>query len=198
MGAKPKAKRDARRASSGTFIGTAKKDAYVASGRVTERTSRGRQAAPKRTAKAAPRAQDYIKRLEREHDVINRPFDPLPLPPVVGRGEYAGEAVVTVRQEDWEAFLDLVEDIRALQRFDEVRDEPPEAFIPYAEVKKRMWGNHIKDVRRAKGLTQKELAERLDCRQSYVSKIEHPDYRPWASTLERVAEALGVDVTELI
>ncbi|MDA2915529.1 helix-turn-helix domain-containing protein [Nitrospinae bacterium AH_259_B05_G02_I21] len=123
-------------------------------------------------------------------------IEALPIPPVLDRITLWGKTGVVIDEEAWE---DFVQDLMSAARFQEARREEAEgALIPYAEVKKRMWGNYIKDVRRAKGLTQKQLAERLDVKQSYISKIEKPDYRPWASTLEKVAKALGCEIEELI
>ena len=106
--------------------------------------------------------------------------------------------VVIIQADEWETLMDWMEDLRSAERFEEARHELPEAFIPYAEVKRRLWKNNIKKVRMAKGMKQKELAEALECQPSYISKIEKPDYRPWASTLEKVAEALGCEAEELI
>ncbi len=153
----------------------------------------------KRTPTApVPEASEFARLVEAEREVIHRPFDPLPLPPLVGRGEYGGEAVVTIRQADWEVFLDLVEDIRALQRFELIQREPPEAFIETAELKRQMLKNRIREVRKAKGLTQAALAKTMKRHTSFIGKIEQPDYRPRMATLKRVAKALGCEVVDLI
>ena len=129
---------------------------------------------------------------------VKRPLSPIPAVSTYGEGTVKDTRVVFVPADEWESLMDWIEDVRSAERFEEARGQPASAFIPYAEVKHRAWGNNIKKIRTAKGITQKQLAEQLEVKQSYISKIEKPDYRPWASTLERVAEALGVDVTELI
>ncbi len=126
------------------------------------------------------------------------PMAPIPKVSVYGEATLQDTQVVIIQADDWEALMDWMEDLRSAERFEEARREPPEAFIPYAEVKRRLWKNNIKKVRMAKGMKQKELAEALECQPSYISKIEKQDYRPWASTLEKVAEALGCEVEELI
>ena len=129
---------------------------------------------------------------------IKWPLSPIPAVSTYGQGTVKDTRVVFVQADEWESLMDWIEDVRSAERFAEARREPPGALIPYAEVKRRLWGNHIKKVRKAKGIKQKDLAEALGCQPSYVAKIEKPDYRPWASTLERVAEALGCEVEELI
>jgi len=53
-------------------------------------------------------------------------------------------------------------------------------------------------ARKAAGLTQKQLADRLDLPQSQISRIErHPDHIT-VRTLKRVARALRVDVSALL
>jgi DNA-binding Xre family transcriptional regulator len=129
---------------------------------------------------------------------VKRPLSPIPAVSTYGEGTVKDTRVVFVPADEWEGLMDWIEDARSAERFAEARRESPGAFIPYAEVKRRLWGNNIKKVRKAKGIKQKDLAERLGCQPSYVAKIEKPDYRAWASTLERVAEALGCEVEELI
>ena len=52
----------------------------------------------------------------------------------------------------------------------------------------------LRRARIARGLTQKQLAERLDVGQSRVAKLEHPDFPSTLSKLREAAEALGADV----
>lgn len=44
------------------------------------------------------------------------------------------------------------------------------------------------------GLSQKQLAERVGTTQQQISRLERPGYRGSLTTLERVADALGLDV----
>ena len=66
------------------------------------------------------------------------------------------------------------------------------------EVARLVFGNNIRACRERSGLTQEELAKRLGCTQSYISQIEHPDARPTLGTLQKVAEALGCPVGDLV
>ncbi|WP_298019904.1 helix-turn-helix domain-containing protein [uncultured Dysosmobacter sp.] len=57
---------------------------------------------------------------------------------------------------------------------------------------------HIRRLRTAKHMTQEELAERLFVTRQAVSAWETGKALPDVETLERIAEALGVEVAEII
>lgn len=59
-------------------------------------------------------------------------------------------------------------------------------------------GAFIRELRKEQGMTQKELADRLHITDRDVSKWERGLYAPDLSTLEPLAELLGVTVTELL
>lgn len=52
----------------------------------------------------------------------------------------------------------------------------------------------IREARKAKGLTQKELGERLGIGEPTVSKYESGKQNPTIETLEEIANALGVEL----
>ena len=56
-------------------------------------------------------------------------------------------------------------------------------------------GLFIKTVRKEKGLTQKQLAERTGIYQADISKIERGLSNPSLLTLERLAKGLGMKMT---
>ena len=58
-------------------------------------------------------------------------------------------------------------------------------------------GDNIKKAREAKGWSQKEVALSLKMDQSQYSKIENNKTDPHLSTIEKIAEALGVSIEEL-
>jgi transcriptional regulator with XRE-family HTH domain len=55
--------------------------------------------------------------------------------------------------------------------------------------------SYIKDILTEKGITQKELAQRLDVRQATISAVIS---RPSFPTLERIAAALDVEPWQLL
>ncbi|HET9092200.1 MAG TPA: helix-turn-helix transcriptional regulator [Acidimicrobiales bacterium] len=52
----------------------------------------------------------------------------------------------------------------------------------------------IHDLREKRGLSQRELAERLGTTQSAVARLEAGNVSPSLPTLDKVAEALGVEL----
>ncbi|MEI4262752.1 helix-turn-helix domain-containing protein [Roseovarius sp. D0-M9] len=56
----------------------------------------------------------------------------------------------------------------------------------------------IKEIRLEKGISQKELAERLQIARPYLSQLERGDRSLNSAIKERIADALGVDPDELI
>ncbi|MBQ8934870.1 MAG: helix-turn-helix domain-containing protein [Oscillospiraceae bacterium] len=61
-----------------------------------------------------------------------------------------------------------------------------------------MLGDHIKALRKQKGMTQQELAERLHVVRQTVSKWEKNLSVPDAAALQELAEALDVTVAQLL
>jgi transcriptional regulator with XRE-family HTH domain len=53
-------------------------------------------------------------------------------------------------------------------------------------------GRMVRELREARGLSQRELAERMGTTQSVVGRLEAGGSRPTIVTLERVAHALGL------
>jgi transcriptional regulator with XRE-family HTH domain len=59
-------------------------------------------------------------------------------------------------------------------------------------------GLNIQELRRAKKLSQEELADRSKIHQTYLSGLETGKRNPSLLVLERLAAALGVDPEELV
>jgi len=56
----------------------------------------------------------------------------------------------------------------------------------------------VKDIRRSRHLSQRQLAGRMQVPRTYISKIENGKAIPTLSSLERLANALGVDMRHLV
>ncbi|HET7347405.1 MAG TPA: helix-turn-helix transcriptional regulator [Acidobacteriaceae bacterium] len=56
----------------------------------------------------------------------------------------------------------------------------------------------VREVRRARNLSQRQLAGRMLVPRTYISKIENGKAVPTLSSLERLAHALEVDICELL
>ena len=60
------------------------------------------------------------------------------------------------------------------------------------------FGKRLKDIRRAKGLTQDQLAELLNTSQRMIAHYERQNNRPRIDTIKTIAEALNVPIEELV
>jgi transcriptional regulator with XRE-family HTH domain len=60
------------------------------------------------------------------------------------------------------------------------------------------FGKRLKDIRRAKGLTQDQLAELLKTSQRMIAHYERQNNRPRIDTIKTIAEALNVPIEELV
>ena len=60
------------------------------------------------------------------------------------------------------------------------------------ENTKVLLGTRIKEIRKARGLTQEKLAEMIDVEQKHVSRIESGKNFPTIDRLEKMAAALNV------
>lgn len=56
----------------------------------------------------------------------------------------------------------------------------------------------VRDIRRARHLSQRQLAGRMQVPRTYISKIENGKAIPTLGSLERLASALEVDVSKLV
>lgn len=61
----------------------------------------------------------------------------------------------------------------------------------------RSLGLKIKELRRARKLTQSELAEKIDVDSKYLSRIETGLSSPSLNTLEKIAVVLQIDIAQL-
>jgi transcriptional regulator with XRE-family HTH domain len=58
--------------------------------------------------------------------------------------------------------------------------------------------NAVRDLRRIRNLSQRQLAGRMNVPRTYISKIENGKAMPTLSSLDRLAKALQVDISALL
>ena len=68
--------------------------------------------------------------------------------------------------------------------------------MPRMSIQSRVSRN-IQRIRREKDLSQEEAAHRADIHQTYLSGVETGKRNPSILVVERIAKALGVDVSEI-
>ncbi len=56
----------------------------------------------------------------------------------------------------------------------------------------------VREIRRARHLSQRQLAGRMQVPRTYISKIENGKAIPTLGSLERLAKALEIDVSQLV
>lgn len=61
----------------------------------------------------------------------------------------------------------------------------------------RRLSKNLQRIRREKGLSQEDLAHRAEVHQTYLSGLENGRRNPSIKVVERIADALGVDVVEM-
>jgi transcriptional regulator with XRE-family HTH domain len=74
---------------------------------------------------------------------------------------------------------------------------PTPSVEPSAEAGLRVAGQ-VREIRKARHLSQRQLALRMEVPRTYVSKIENGKAIPTLGSLERLAEALGVNMCQLV
>jgi transcriptional regulator with XRE-family HTH domain len=56
----------------------------------------------------------------------------------------------------------------------------------------------VRDIRKARHLSQRQLAARMDVPRTYISKIENGKAIPTLGSLERLSDALEVHISQLV
>ena len=59
-------------------------------------------------------------------------------------------------------------------------------------------GSKVRELRKSKGLSQEELADRADLHYTYVGGIERGERNPSLKSIEKIATALNIDIGELL
>ena len=63
---------------------------------------------------------------------------------------------------------------------------------------RKKFGEKVRELRRAKGLSQEELAFRAGIHRNYLGGIERGERNPALDNIAAIAKALGVDLSELV
>jgi transcriptional regulator with XRE-family HTH domain len=77
----------------------------------------------------------------------------------------------------------------------------PTILVPQAEASTEAGlqvAGQVRDIRRARHMSQRQLAGRMQVPRTYISKIENGKAIPTLRSLERLAEALEVDLSQLV
>jgi transcriptional regulator with XRE-family HTH domain len=88
--------------------------------------------------------------------------------------------------------LDVEEPVRPVLQL-----VPHPSAPPSAEAGLQVAGQ-VRDIRKARHLSQRQLAGRMQVPRTYISKIENGKAIPTLGSLERLANALDVDISQLV
>ena len=78
----------------------------------------------------------------------------------------------------------------------EMAEDPEMAARIEEEIQRLRIADKIRQLRKKAGLSQKELAKRINTGQSAISRLENSSYEPSTmNTLVKIAKALGYNLT---
>ena len=60
------------------------------------------------------------------------------------------------------------------------------------------FGNRVREIRKENGLSQEELAHKADLHRTYIGMIERAEKNITLLNIEKIANALEVEITELL
>jgi len=61
----------------------------------------------------------------------------------------------------------------------------------------KKFGKKVKELRKKKGLTQEDLAEKINVDRSYMGFIERGERNPTLDKIEKISKALNITLSEL-
>lgn len=96
--------------------------------------------------------------------------------------------------------VDEYEELVKLSMIDQASaklDDPTTVWTDADDLGWQLAGGRIAEARKAAGLTQKQLGDKLGLPQSQISRLERNPDRTTVRTLKRVAKVLGVDISAL-
>ena len=117
------------------------------------------------------------------------------MPETIERG---GVRYVMVREDEYLRLRAAEEDLEDVRLYDEAKAKPSE-FIPLELTERMLNGESpIRVYREYRGLTQDQLAEQAKISKPFLSQIENAIRTPSLNILKRLAEALRVDMDDLV
>jgi|GEM_PF-1070108 len=116
------------------------------------------------------------------------------------RGDRVTHVIVPI-----EAYEELVKADMELELLAEMEgkgidpfDDPDAEWVDAEQFALNLAADRIVQARKARKMTQKQLAEKLGVPQSQISRIERNPDRTTVRTLKRIAKALNADIRALI
>lgn len=112
------------------------------------------------------------------------------------------DEMITITRQEYDRLLEAAENLADLQAYDRAKASLAtggEGLIPDEYVGRILSGeNPVRVYRDLRQMTQAALAEASGTNRAYIAQIETGVKRGSARALKSLAEALGVDVDDLI
>ena len=105
-----------------------------------------------------------------------------------------GENMVILTEAEYEQILDAL-DVLEAERVLADEDDP---VLKWEDVHGSLIQNRIREARKARGITQKELARRLKITPTALRKMERENARHNLDAVKKISKALGCKVEDLI
>ena len=106
---------------------------------------------------------------------------------------------VVVRYEMWQRLLEQAEDADAVRAYDRAKAQRDQETVPITVADALLAGrNPMRVWRDYRRMTQDQLAQAVGVRRAYIAQLESGRRRGSTRVLARLAQALGVDIDDLI
>ncbi len=158
------------------------------SAKTRAKAKRGRRSVARpRSAKVSPKRKQTAKAPTNSRGGSKGPKHPYVF-------DAEGATYVLVPVEDYEQLVkaDMVQ--HAIAQIEKGDND----FVDADDVALELAAERIARARKAAGLTQKQLGQKLKLPQSQISRIERNPDHTTVRTLKRIARALGVDLRALV
>jgi DNA-binding XRE family transcriptional regulator len=108
-------------------------------------------------------------------------------------------AYVVIPYDQWRDLLAQVEEMEEVRAYDQAKARGDQEAVPIAVADALLAGQGaIRVWREYRGLTQQQLANAAAIRRAYVAQLEAGRRRGSPPVLGRIADALGIEIDDLI
>jgi len=102
--------------------------------------------------------------------------------------------LVILDEEEYERLLDAADAADARR----ILDDETDPVFDWSEASGELVTNRIAEIRRARDISQRDLAQKLEVQPSTLSRWEKKDANLTLETLRRISKELGCSVVSLI
>ena len=113
----------------------------------------------------------------------------------------SGEEMVVLPRAEYDRLIEAATDAEDARDANDILariEDGREGFLPHDVVMRMRKENRVKVLREHRGLTQKELADRTGLSALYISQIETGRANGGRIGLEKIAQALGVELAMIM